>query len=123
MRYLIVLGLIFSFITVAFAQQKVFYDPTINHFINADVNKTRADFPNLSYSTQEVIIDETFQGAKLVDGILTIYDWVAENKEICDAELRKKGNRKNAIKIKLKLSDSDWDNLVGAIKGDNHERR
>jgi hypothetical protein len=97
---------------------KVYYDPEKSHQVvdetgNKPFEQIKSEF-SLSDATQSVEVKE-HEVARFIDGVLTVVDLKAEQKQ---KETVRKSNRTkamNRIKAKLGLTDSEIEDLKEAL--------
>lgn len=114
MKFFITILLISILASFAFADQKAFYDTvTKKYIVDVSGKKTKEQILlefNLT-NCQEIAFDETFEGARIIDGNLEKYNYIQENKDIADLEEAKQKQKEAVLKEKLNLTDEDLEIL------------
>ena len=117
MKTLIVL-IILLIPKIAYSEQIAYYDPdTKAQIVDVSGLKTQEQIEsefNLK-NLEWVVIDEKTEAVRVENGSFVKYNFIDENKAISDQKKAERKTKKENIKTKLNLNESDWKNLLDAL--------
>jgi len=113
--------MIIGLASIVSADQRAFYDSSSElNIIDVSGKKTKAqiaeEFKLNELNLQTISIDENSESVFIDGGVLKKKDFKSEGEQKKAQEKADKKAKKDLIKTKLGLSESDWKNLVEALR-------
>jgi len=119
MRIVILLVMLLGISRECFALQRVYYDNATNKtVIDISAQKTREQI-NKEFGAkdwQEITIEEDIEAPRVINGQLTKYNYIEENKKISGERAKQLKQKETQIKTKLNLSDKELESLKEVLK-------